>query len=1627
MATDLVGIDNENGYYPPAFMTSTLADEVNDAIERWNQEVSEGSDESPPHIQIRSVAYEYLQLLRRFRDAPSRTKEIEIAIECRESVLRKLDLPPPRKNGNFVELPSIAQVHDTENKCQVWIIEAPLPNKEEENTDLLTLSYANDQFNSKQFEARKESKQKKDRLYNKPLESVVTDYIFKHEERPRYVIVVAPKQLILIDRLKWPYKQILRFNLEEIFERQDALTLNVFACFISRKALVPNTGVSLAERLEEESQRHANAVTSSLKRTVRDAIEILGNEVLQVCKNKYPSGHAKQGKWIESKDLSQECLRFMYQLLFLFLVEANPKYDIIPLKDPAYNKGYSLESLRRLESIRLGTNEDKTGTFLWESLQILLRMMGRGVRRSEIPSQGKAFELPQMRVKLLDSKSTPILSNENVTLRNEAIQEIIRKLSLNQDKSGKGRISYVNLGIGQLGAVYETLIAFTGTVAKNDLLELVPFKNKKGAKVDIDEPEENDDEVETVNGYSANDKVDLLAPSYFVEKSRAIEFKPEQIVYEGTEPKVHKKGSFIYRLAGRDRQKSASYYTPEPLARVLVKHTLMERCKGLKADELLDLKILEPAMGSAAFLVETTNQLAEMYLDRKQEELKRQIPQNEYFYERQRVRSYIADRNCFGIDLNPIAIELGEVSLWLNGLHKSEISPWFGGQLITGNSLIGARQASYPISQLKARKRNNLWFNQKPEEIGWSKKRPKDHVWQFLLPDMDMAKFEKDKSIAGIAGEHQERIRVWKRSGVFTPYDEEEIEQLLRLSEEVDKLFEIVADQLSVARKESNEDIRVWPREKVSSSNRSDHSTKQKKLEQLTGSSSSSYSPPYERLKTVMDAWCALWLWPLDKSHLLPSRREFIHSVSAILLGNVAVDGSIEVPEVRYFPRHQARLIGQDGYKLPQRKTPRYTAQERNLIHETNIDILTELLEWIHVANEVSKREPFTHFELYFADIMREKGGFDLIVGNPPWISPSWNLKQELTNIDSQNNFISPGEEKQVTIKLSTEARAILVENFFRTKGTINFTGSKRVMPYSGNGKTNFYKCFIDISFRYCSPTGFIGLIHQDSHLGESKAGLFRSHWYSRIIKNFNFINLIKTKNFSEIGHAIFFSLNIYRGKPESVNFDHIMSLYLPSQIEESYSNSDSNFSFPYLRNEKGKWEIRGHRDRIIKISLDELKIFHAITEDATVPLAHTRIVKSYSSKNISILRKVSTIKTLKDQSERNSKEYASYWHLSGLWCETGDRKKGIIRRETKFTQEKNHVLQGPFIHTGNPLYKTPKRICVSKLDYTPLDLSNLPNKYLQRTNFYPAIDDDEYRSLLPDSIVKRGSKHTDHYRVALRRRLAENSERRLIGTLIPPDIAHVQTINSIAFNSEFNLLNFHSLICSLVMDYLLVIKNVSTVDQTDIEHFPWVQVCDTAIHRGLRLSCLTESYSALWNRHANHLVAYPWSSCDHRLMNEGDYFGPFSWDRAVGLRTEFSRRMALVEIDVLVAQAMGLSLEDLIEIYKTYFPVMRMYENATWYDSKGRIAWTVNSGLPGIGWRVDGKKTSRNIWEQKLAEMDKMKIEEQVLRCTVVDDTHPEGPQEIERVFFGPFTKCDRVKDYERAWKYFEEQKGFT
>src|SRR5699024_7387110 len=187
---------------------------------------------------------------------------------------------------------------------------------------------------------------------------------------------------------------------------------------------------------------------------------------------------------------------------------------------------------------------------------------------------------------------------------------------------------------------------------------------------------------------------------------------------------------FVFRLSGRARQQSASYYSPEVITSFAVSQGLAElldpvitdetelpagaevfddedfdhepiRRRRTTAAEILEMSICEPALGSGAFAIEAVRQLATEYLDRRMTELGTRIDPEQYATELQSVKAYIALHNVYGVDLNPTAVELAEVSLWLDTMAPGLKAPWFGLRLRAGNSLIGARHAVYSAHTLK--------------------------------------------------------------------------------------------------------------------------------------------------------------------------------------------------------------------------------------------------------------------------------------------------------------------------------------------------------------------------------------------------------------------------------------------------------------------------------------------------------------------------------------------------------------------------------------------------------------------------------------------------------------------------------------------------------------------------------------------------------------------------------------------------------------------------------------------------------------------------------------------------------------------------------------------------------------
>lgn len=212
----------------------------------------------------------------------------------------------------------------------------------------------------------------------------------------------------------------------------------------------------------------------------------------------------------------------------------------------------------------------------------------------------------------------------------------------------------------------------------------------------------------------------------------------------------------------------------------------------------------------------------------------------------------------------------------------------------------------------------------------------------------------------------------------------------------------------------------------------------------------------------------------------------------------------------------------------------------------------------------------------------------------------------------------------------------------------------------------------------------------------------------------------------------------------------------------------------------------------------------------------------------------------------------------------------------------------------------------------------------------------------------------------------------------------------------------------------------------------------DAAFARVLALNCLTDPYSELWQDHFREtFTSLEWTQT--RPGVENAFWANLTSDlkRECGLRNDLERRQALLELDVLTAQVMGLTLDELLALYRMQFAVMRGYERDTWYDQKGRIVFTPNGnglrgvGLPrkakaadakdGVSYTVNGKPAG----DRGLGFENVRDLKEGFVTKTFFDGALADPPVQRTIKYEAPFFKVDREADYRIAWAYFEEKYG--
>lgn len=1449
-------------------------------------------------------------------------------------------------------------------------------------------------------------------------------FLMPEERRPHYILMLAGNQVFLFDSDKWARGSYLQFSLDDLYFQGQIknyrLHYALFHLLCCKEALAADGQTVLMDSLIEESYKNAYEVTKDLKEGVIFAVETLANEALYYWKqhNNIPvSDYTDDTFEAEVKD---DCLTIIYRLLFLFYAESREELEILPVGDEVYKLGYSLESLRDLEMMRLNSQASRDGYFFDDSIRHLFGLLANGHHAAESNIANKSF-----RVRPIDS---PLFNNKNlhhladVRIRNIKWQEIIKALSLSKKKNYCGRISYANLGVNQLGSVYESLLAFRGFYAEEDYIEV----------------------------HKANEPQD---GTFLVPYSRMGDFDISEVLTnpETGAPQILPKGTFVYRLNGRDRQKSASYYTPEVLTRSTVKYTLKSiiddvRDNKRKATELLELKILEPAMGAAAFQNEVINQLAEAYLQHQQRQQREagltnwRISPDQYRNELQKVKAYIATHNVYGVDLNPTAVELGKLSLWLNVIHKDMETPFFANRICVGNAVIGAwlkvysKNEFYGISErYGAKLKPNKWWEKAPHKVKFFSNRVNrsvNDVYHFLLPDANML------GVRSIKEQKKEHPAEEKRMTAILknwtePIGAYEFKILQRLSAKIDILLkDYFTNQISIE-KYTNNRREIW--DGIDHSNQESLFKEEEQAEsyarkQTLFDTRYGHDNAYRKLKLAMDYWCSLWFWEYKDAVSLPTREEYWEDIEALLdVDNEKLDNRTRKALER------TGMVSEDTDV----EYNRISEEESQIVAKTQEELLTAAHGKTNLFSDedplrlkivccLAERYRFFHPMLEFIEVFWLRDGFDIICGNPPWLKLEFDEQGIISEKYPEIAIRNVSAPQARTMRDAFFNASPLLKQLYIDEETENacsavFLNAKCNYPLLEGQQTNLFKCIIENGFSLLSDNGFMGLLHPEGVYDDPKGQILRKEIYRRLRYHFQYQNAL---NLFPIGHREKYGTSIYGNKKINVNFNSINNLFIPQTIDACFAH-DGHGTCGGIKVDE-KWNIAGHKDRIVHITEKELKVMADTFEQGTDPQS-AKLVSIHAQQIMNVLEAFADFP--KHVGDFNV-------NITVDLDETGAVNEGIIKRETFYPNVENYemVYNGPQIYVGNPSYKTPRTVCVNKADYDTIDLSSISNEYIARSNYRPIMPLSEYKKHVQGFCIGQDEKGNDvydnwidHYKVGFRKMINLSGERSLICAVLPRRTAHIHGVISSSFVRGDDTVDIAALCASIPMDFFMKTIAAQNLTSVRMQGFPLgidEKYNNAMRSRTLLLNCLTTAYADLWQEMWDG--AYKdetWSKDDSRLKPFSELHEDWSWD--IPLRNYFERRLALVEIDVISAMALGLSLQDLEMIYTIQFPVLQQNENDTWYDAEGKIVFTCSKGLTGVGLdRKRNAKTGMLGWEDIRGEQ----IDENTYRGNAPTHTHTIDPSKSElyggqqQTFVAPYTRCDRIADYRTAWAHFEK-----
>lgn len=465
-------------------------------------------------------------------------------------------------------------------------------------------------------------------------------------------------------------------DLSALLEQGTLEDFKYFYTFFNKDAFVRGSDeICLLDEIYEGSVDYREKVSDELKANVYQALRILAEGFL-----KNPANNLSPDSLQEIHDSS---LVSLYRLLFVLYAEYR---NLLPMDNLIYRDSYSLYALKREIAEKIDTKAalSQTMSHYHGKLKELFEVINVGNEELAVPPYNGG---------LFDPEKHEFL--EEYRVGDVYLAHVIDLLSRSSDKAF---VDYSSLEIRHLGSIYEGLLEYKLEIADEDMVAIKEKGKEKWVQAtEVKESVRIFDEAKKGEIYLTTDKGERKATGSYYTPDYIVKY----IVENTIGPLINEKKKLVEQKVKEieEKVKSSRGYNREQQEKQL------HDAENSLIDEILSLKVLDPAIGSGHFLVEATNYIARALVavlsgevspeEKVVSEVKETAPTyNVETMEEEDIcwaRREVIERCIFGVDLNPLAVELAKLSLWLSTVAKDKPLSFLDHHLRCGNSLIGVK------------------------------------------------------------------------------------------------------------------------------------------------------------------------------------------------------------------------------------------------------------------------------------------------------------------------------------------------------------------------------------------------------------------------------------------------------------------------------------------------------------------------------------------------------------------------------------------------------------------------------------------------------------------------------------------------------------------------------------------------------------------------------------------------------------------------------------------------------------------------------------------------------------------------------------------------------------------------